>query len=153
MTSSPRTTPGFIFRNVARLVAIRRPTGSCRTAIFMKASLAFGVAIAAIAIAYLLFALANFGLAREEHLLLSVPLGEGALSLVAAVALGTAAVLAFKRSVFRASAVAFSGTAPLVIFFALTVPEHSDWSFLFASLVVPLFTGATAALSGRRRSR
>ncbi|MBW3592893.1 MAG: hypothetical protein KY396_04290 [Actinobacteria bacterium] len=127
-----------------------------KTAIVMRARLAFtvaGVGVATVATAYLLFALANFGLAREEHSRVSVPLGEGALSLVAAVALGAAAVLVFKRCLFRASAVAALGTAPLAIFFALTVPEHSDWSFLFASLVVPLFTGATAALSSRRRSR
>ena len=120
----------------------------------MGARQAFTVAalvVAALAAGHMLFALANFGLADEEENGFSVALGEGVLSLLAAVALAAAAVLLFRRSLFRASAVALCGTAPLAIFFAFTVPEHSAWFFLFASLVVPVLSGVTAALSGRFR--
>ena len=120
----------------------------------MKRRLALVVAavsVAVLAAGHLFFALANFGLASEEETRVSVPLVEGIFSLAAAIALGTAALLLFRRSVFRASVVALCGTAPLVILFAFTVPEHSDWFFLFASLVIPGLAGATALASSRRR--
>lgn len=99
-------------------------------------------AVTAVAAFHLLFALANFGLATEEEEALSVPLIEGLLSLLAAIGLAAAAVVLLKRGVFGASVVALAATAPLPIFFAFTVPRHSDWPFLFASLVLPLLSGA-----------
>jgi hypothetical protein len=107
--------------------------------------------VAVVAALHLLLALANFGLASEEEAALSVPLVEGALSLVAAIALAAAAVLLFRGRLFRGCVVALAGTASLPILFAFTVPEHSDRLFLFASLVVPLLSAATAFVSGRRR--
>ncbi len=100
---------------------------------------------AALATAHLAFALGNFGLAREERAAVSVPLAEGVLSLVAAVALGVAAVSLVRRQLLRAGIVAFAGTFPLPIFFAFTVPKYSDPLFFFASLVVPVAAGVTAA--------
>ena len=107
--------------------------------------------VGAVAAFHLLFALANFGLAGEEAGL-SVPLAEGVLSLLAAVALAAAAVLLFRRQLFRASVVALAGTLPLPVFFAFTVPEHSGWQFLFGSLVVPAVAGVTALGAARHRS-
>ena len=113
--------------------------------IFILAA-AFAAAVAAF---HLLFAFANFGLAGEEEAARAVPLAEGALSLVAAIALAVAALLLSRRQLFRASVVALAGTSPLPIFFAFTVPEHSGWPFLFGSLVVPAVSGVTAAAAGR----
>ena len=107
------------------------------------------ISAAAVAAFHLLFALVNFGLASEDDAGLSVPLAEGVLSLVASIALATAAVLLFRRQPFRASVVALAGTSPLPVFFAFTVPEHSDWQFLFASLVVPAVAGVTAVGAAR----
>lgn len=108
-------------------------------------------AVTALSAFHLLFALTNFGLATEEEEAMSVPLIEGVLSLLAAIGLAAAAVVLFKRGVLGASVVALVATAPLPIFFAFTVPKHSDWLFLFASLVVPLLSGATVL--GTRRLR
>jgi hypothetical protein len=106
--------------------------------------------VASVAAFHLVFALANFGLAGEEGEGLTVPLLEGVFSFIAAISLvGTAAWLV-RRNLFRASVVALAGTAPLPIFFAFTVPEHSGWPFLFGSLVLPVVSGVTAFGSGRR---
>ena len=119
-----------------------------RTRIIFLLAAAFSAAVAAF---HLLFALANFGLDSEEEAGPSVPRAEGALSLVASIALAAAAVLLFRRRLFRASVVALAGTSPLPIFFAFTVPEHSGWPFLFGSLVVPAVAGLTAVRAVRRR--
>ena len=109
-------------------------------------------ATAGLAIFHALFGLSNFGLAADDDEALSVPLGEGILAFVAAIALAAAAAWLARRRVCRASLIALAGTAPLPIFFAFTVPEHSGWQFLFASLVTPLVSGAIA-LACRRRNR
>ena len=119
-----------------------------RTRISFLLAAAFSAAVATF---HLLFALANFGLASEEDAAFSVPLAEGALSLVGAVALAAAAVMLFRRRLCRASVVALAGTSPLPIFFAFTVPKHSGWQFLFGSLVVPAVAGVTAVGTARRR--
>jgi len=108
-----------------------------------------GVLTGVLAAGHLLFALANFGLAKDDEAVFSVPLGEGIVSLVAALALAVATLLLCRRRVFAASLAALSGTLPLPVFFAFTVPEHSGWVFLFASLVIPGMS-AIAALAARR---
>ena len=109
-----------------------------------------GTLVAVLAAAHALFAASNFGLSQDEDDVLSVPLGEGILALVAALALALAALLLFRRRLFNASIVALAGTIPLPIFFAFTVPEHSGWIFLFASMVIPAVAAATAFLARQR---
>ena len=121
----------------------------------MRRGVALTVAAAAttaLAVLHALFGLSNFGLAADDDETLSVPLGEGILAFVAAISLAGAAAWLARRRVRRASLIALAGTAPLPIFFAFTVPEHSGWQFLFASLVTPFVSGATA-LACRRRDR
>jgi len=101
------------------------------------------VVVALLAAAHLLFAGSNFGLAEEEEGFFSVPQVEGILSLLAGISLVVASILLFLGRLFKASAVALAGTIPLPVFFAFTVPEHSGWIFLFASLVLPGIAAAT----------
>ena len=108
-----------------------------------------GVVVGMLAAFHLVFALTNFGLAAEDDTVLSAPLGEGVLAVVAAVALAAAAALLAKRRLYRAAVVALAGTAPLPVFFAFTVPEHSDPISLFLSLLVPGAATALAARGGR----
>ena len=99
--------------------------------------MAAAVVVAALGASHAMFALANFGLAADEQEPLSVPLGEGLLALVAAVALVGAAVWLVRRSLFQASVLALAGTAPLAVFFAFTVPEHSGWGLSLIHISEP----------------
>jgi hypothetical protein len=116
-------------------------------------SIAAAAVVAACALFHFAFALANFGLAADDEPLLTVPLGEGVLAALAAVALAVGAILLAKRRIEPAAWVALAGTAPLAVFFAFTVPEYSDPIFLFVSLVIPALAATTAAAARRLRAR
>ena len=75
------------------------------------------------------------------------------LLVVAALALAASAWLLATRRLLRASPVVLAGTVPLPIFFAFTVPEHSDPQFLLASLVVPAPAGAAVVAARRAKPR
>ncbi len=78
---------------------------------------------------HLLFAFANFQLG-------GLAVAEGGFSALAGITL-IASIVLFRRSRLQAALIILGGTIPLALWFAFTVPEHSDWIFLYLSLIVP----------------
>jgi hypothetical protein len=100
------------------------------------------LAAALAALVYALFAAGCFRLAVDYDDETALAIGEGAFTLLGAVALAAAAWRPRHRAL-----VAFAGTVPLVGWF-LATPSNSGPPFLVASLVVPAV--ACAAVAHRR---
>ena len=94
---------------------------------------------------HLLFGLVNLGMAHEDDAAVTVPLGEGIVLVFAAIGLVVAIVLLLRRQVFRSTLTIFVATVPVAIFFAFTVPEHSDTEFFFAALLLPVVSALVMA--------
>ena len=92
-------------------------------------------------IGHLLFAAANFRFG-------GLAVGEGACAALAGLTLLASSAVAW-RSWLRAARLVLAGTLPLALWFALTVPEHSDWVFLPQALVAPGAALLVIALAGR----
>jgi hypothetical protein len=106
------------------------------------------VALAAVGLAYALFAAGCFRLAAEHGYERGVSIGEGSFVLLGAAAFFFSA----SRSKWQASAVAL-GTLPLVGWF-LATPWNSGPPFLIASLIAPCFaTGVLVRNSVMRKRR
>ncbi len=91
--------------------------------------LVWGTITGVIGILHLLFAVANFRFG-------GLAIAEGACSALAGTTLLASAIV-IRRSRLRAARLILIGTLPLTFWFAFTVPEHSDWVFLYLSLIVP----------------
>ncbi len=90
---------------------------------------AWSIVAGIVGIVHLLFAIANFSLG-------GLAIAEGIFSALAGAAL-TASIFLFRASRLQAVLVVLGGSLPLTLWFTVTVPEHSDWSLLYISLIVP----------------